>query len=242
MLFCIISRDLKEHLRRLQQQSDSRRRAAVMEMMRQRAAEVAGSNGWNLNCIASYLGRKLWKKAELLFLNLLPWRAFGRSGTRIQVKSAVCCQRCRKGWGGEGECSQCAHYSHILDCLDGLSPLHNSTEVLGPSDQTGAPHFQVSNHYLPYPELKIVDLSVSTSPGDCLIYLSLGAIHGWQVYYMRPNLSVFKENSGGCLFVLFFCLLSLSLIDIPCALWEGQPAIFSCWPFFPHFIFSLSFL
>ncbi|XP_021761966.1 histone acetyltransferase HAC1-like [Chenopodium quinoa] len=35
-------RDLKEHLRRLQQQSDSRRRAAVMEMMRQRAAEVAG--------------------------------------------------------------------------------------------------------------------------------------------------------------------------------------------------------
>ncbi|XP_019707806.1 probable histone acetyltransferase HAC-like 1 isoform X2 [Elaeis guineensis] len=38
-------RDLKEHLRRLQQQSDSRRRAAVMEMMRQRAAEVAGNNG-----------------------------------------------------------------------------------------------------------------------------------------------------------------------------------------------------
>ncbi|KAI4331127.1 hypothetical protein MLD38_029344 [Melastoma candidum] len=37
-------RDLREHLRRLQQQSDSRRRAAVMEMMRQRAAEVA-SNG-----------------------------------------------------------------------------------------------------------------------------------------------------------------------------------------------------
>ncbi|KAL3633867.1 hypothetical protein CASFOL_022629 [Castilleja foliolosa] len=36
-------RDLKEHVRRLQQQSDSRRRAAVMEMMRQRAAEVAGS-------------------------------------------------------------------------------------------------------------------------------------------------------------------------------------------------------
>ena len=38
-------RDLKEHLRRLQQQSDSRRRAAVMEMMRQRAAEVAGGSG-----------------------------------------------------------------------------------------------------------------------------------------------------------------------------------------------------
>ena len=37
--------DLKEHLRRLQQQSDSRRRAAVMEMMRQRAAEVAGGSG-----------------------------------------------------------------------------------------------------------------------------------------------------------------------------------------------------
>ncbi|CAL9774334.1 unnamed protein product [Musa acuminata subsp. burmannicoides] len=36
-------RDLKEHLRRLQQQSDSRRRAAVMEMMRQRAAEVAAN-------------------------------------------------------------------------------------------------------------------------------------------------------------------------------------------------------
>ncbi|PWA80303.1 histone acetyltransferase of the CBP family 1 [Artemisia annua] len=35
---------LEEHLRRLQQQSDSRRRAAVMEMMRQRAAEVAGSS------------------------------------------------------------------------------------------------------------------------------------------------------------------------------------------------------
>ncbi|XP_071703402.1 histone acetyltransferase HAC1-like isoform X2 [Rutidosis leptorrhynchoides] len=38
-------RDLKEHLRRLTQQADSRRRAAVMEMMRQRAAEVAGSSG-----------------------------------------------------------------------------------------------------------------------------------------------------------------------------------------------------
>nr|KJB66326.1 hypothetical protein B456_010G135700 [Gossypium raimondii] len=38
-------RDLKEHLRRLQQQSDSRRRAAVMEMMRQRAAEVAANSG-----------------------------------------------------------------------------------------------------------------------------------------------------------------------------------------------------
>ncbi|KAL3510153.1 hypothetical protein ACH5RR_029554 [Cinchona calisaya] len=38
-------RDLKEHFRRLQQQSDSRRRAAVMEMMRQRAAEVAGNAG-----------------------------------------------------------------------------------------------------------------------------------------------------------------------------------------------------
>ncbi|CAA6662393.1 unnamed protein product [Spirodela intermedia] len=36
-------RDLREHLRRLQQQSDSRRRAAVMEMMRQRTAEVAGN-------------------------------------------------------------------------------------------------------------------------------------------------------------------------------------------------------
>lgn len=38
-------RDLKEHLRRLQQQSDTRRRAAVMEMMRQRAAEVASNDG-----------------------------------------------------------------------------------------------------------------------------------------------------------------------------------------------------
>ncbi|KAJ0733289.1 putative histone acetyltransferase chromatin regulator PHD family [Helianthus annuus] len=38
-------RDLKQHLRRLQQQSDNRRRAAVMEMMRQRAAEVAGGSG-----------------------------------------------------------------------------------------------------------------------------------------------------------------------------------------------------
>ncbi|WOL13825.1 putative histone acetyltransferase HAC-like 1 isoform X1 [Canna indica] len=38
-------RDLREHLRRLQQQSESRRRAAVMEMMRQRAAEVAGNSG-----------------------------------------------------------------------------------------------------------------------------------------------------------------------------------------------------
>lgn len=42
---CYLSRDLKEHLRRLQQQSDTRRRAAVMEMMRQRAAEIAGSAG-----------------------------------------------------------------------------------------------------------------------------------------------------------------------------------------------------
>jgi len=37
-------RDLNEHLRRLQQQAESRRRVAVMEMMRQRAAEAAGSN------------------------------------------------------------------------------------------------------------------------------------------------------------------------------------------------------
>ncbi|CAM8954327.1 unnamed protein product [Rhodiola kirilowii] len=37
-------RDLKIHMKRLQQQSDSRRRAAVMEMMRQRAAEVAGNS------------------------------------------------------------------------------------------------------------------------------------------------------------------------------------------------------
>ncbi|KAF5806420.1 putative histone acetyltransferase chromatin regulator PHD family [Helianthus annuus] len=37
-------RDLREHLRRLTQQADSRRRAAVMEMMRQRAAEVASSS------------------------------------------------------------------------------------------------------------------------------------------------------------------------------------------------------
>ncbi|XP_051125312.1 histone acetyltransferase HAC1-like [Andrographis paniculata] len=36
-------RDLKVHLRRVQQQSDSRRRAAVNEMMRQRAAEVGSS-------------------------------------------------------------------------------------------------------------------------------------------------------------------------------------------------------
>ncbi|KAG9136727.1 hypothetical protein Leryth_004498 [Lithospermum erythrorhizon] len=38
-------RDLRDHLKRLQQQSDSRRRAAVMEMMRQRTEEVAGSSG-----------------------------------------------------------------------------------------------------------------------------------------------------------------------------------------------------
>ncbi|KAH9563330.1 hypothetical protein CY35_05G120700 [Sphagnum magellanicum] len=37
-------RDLNEHLRRLQQQAESRRRVAVMEMMRQRAAEAAGTN------------------------------------------------------------------------------------------------------------------------------------------------------------------------------------------------------
>ncbi|XP_078439698.1 histone acetyltransferase of the CBP family 1 isoform X2 [Wolffia australiana] len=37
-------RDLREHLRRLQQQSDSRRRAAVMQMMRQRSAEVAAGS------------------------------------------------------------------------------------------------------------------------------------------------------------------------------------------------------
>ncbi|XP_020582739.1 histone acetyltransferase HAC1-like isoform X2 [Phalaenopsis equestris] len=43
---CIVPRckDLKEHLRRLQQQSESRRRAAVMEMMRQRAAELQGGD------------------------------------------------------------------------------------------------------------------------------------------------------------------------------------------------------
>ncbi|KAJ4801820.1 histone acetyltransferase of the CBP family 12 [Rhynchospora pubera] len=43
---CTVPRckDLKEHLRRLQQQSESRRRAAVNEMMRQRAAEVSGIN------------------------------------------------------------------------------------------------------------------------------------------------------------------------------------------------------
>ncbi|EPS61920.1 hypothetical protein M569_12873, partial [Genlisea aurea] len=36
-------RDMREHVRRLQQQSDTRRRAAVMEMVRQRAAESAGN-------------------------------------------------------------------------------------------------------------------------------------------------------------------------------------------------------
>lgn len=46
-------RDLKEHLRRLQQQSDTRRRQAVMEMMRQRAAEVAGNAGWAI-CTCKY--------------------------------------------------------------------------------------------------------------------------------------------------------------------------------------------
>lgn len=38
-------KDLKEHLRRLQQQMESRRRAAVMEMMRQRTAEAAAGTG-----------------------------------------------------------------------------------------------------------------------------------------------------------------------------------------------------
>lgn len=38
-------KDLKEHSKRSQQQSDSRRRLAVMEMMRQRAAEVVGNSG-----------------------------------------------------------------------------------------------------------------------------------------------------------------------------------------------------
>jgi hypothetical protein len=42
--FWIYDRDLNEHLRRLQQQAESRRRVAVMEMMRQRAAEAAGTN------------------------------------------------------------------------------------------------------------------------------------------------------------------------------------------------------
>ncbi|CAK7339772.1 unnamed protein product [Dovyalis caffra] len=38
-------RDMKELLWRLQQQSYSRRRAAVIKMMRQRAAEIAGNSG-----------------------------------------------------------------------------------------------------------------------------------------------------------------------------------------------------
>ncbi|XP_073286278.1 histone acetyltransferase HAC1-like isoform X1 [Primulina huaijiensis] len=43
---CLVPRcrDLRVHMKRLQQQSESRRRAAVMEMMRQRAAEVACSS------------------------------------------------------------------------------------------------------------------------------------------------------------------------------------------------------
>jgi len=36
-------RKVKEYIRRSQEQSDSRRRAAVNEMMRQRAAEVAAN-------------------------------------------------------------------------------------------------------------------------------------------------------------------------------------------------------
>ncbi|PPD89946.1 hypothetical protein GOBAR_DD13119 [Gossypium barbadense] len=52
-------RDLKEHLRRLKQQSDSRRRAAVMEMMRQRAAEVAANSGQKIEkMVCSLLGTK----------------------------------------------------------------------------------------------------------------------------------------------------------------------------------------
>lgn len=89
------------------------------------------------------------------------------------------------------------------------------------------------------PELKIVDLSVSTSPGDCLIYLSLGAIHGWQVYYMRPNLSVFKDDSGGSLFVLFFCLLSLSLSLYLLCVVGGAACNFFMLTFFSYFYFFL---
>lgn len=53
---CLKYRDLREHLRRLQQQSDSRRRAAVMEMMRQRAAEVANNGVWFCSCALNWLG------------------------------------------------------------------------------------------------------------------------------------------------------------------------------------------
>lgn len=48
---CTVPRcmDLREHARRLQLQQESRRRAAVNEMIRQRAAEAAGGNQWKLH-------------------------------------------------------------------------------------------------------------------------------------------------------------------------------------------------
>lgn len=42
IFICFLSRDLRKHLRRAQLQQESRRRAAVNEMIRQRAAEAAG--------------------------------------------------------------------------------------------------------------------------------------------------------------------------------------------------------
>lgn len=43
LLFLFAFRDIRKHLKRTQLQQDSRRRAAVNEMIRQRAAEAAGA-------------------------------------------------------------------------------------------------------------------------------------------------------------------------------------------------------
>lgn len=108
-------RDLKEHLRRLQQQSDSRRRAAVMEMMRQRAAEVANNAGWAM-CTCKYgvlwrdvLDRQTGAAAVVVFVNakyIIGIRSF--AGNRFAGLSVyLALHDCPKGM----------RFSHLMQLL-----------------------------------------------------------------------------------------------------------------------------
>ncbi|MBA0627361.1 hypothetical protein Godav_004885 [Gossypium davidsonii] len=95
--------DLKEHLRRLQQQSDSRRRAAVMEMMRQRAAEVAGSSGEQLSLIkpATKFPTKKANLPATAIANLAIWRSSNTSVPQLADSTYLCgmpCHAIRSLW------------------------------------------------------------------------------------------------------------------------------------------------
>lgn len=126
--------------------------------------------------------------------------------------------------GGEG-CWECAHYAHLWTVCMGSHLVIPQQRLSELSTRLVLPIFKfLTISALTCCEFKIVDPLASTSPGDCLIYLLLGATHGGRCTICVLICHVYEENSGGC--------LSFSTFFFFRALWEGQPAIFLCWPFF----------